>query len=56
MDVIADYAYTAQEEDELTLKVGDIIRNVAKEEGGWWRGSLDGKEGVFPDNFVKVGF
>jgi len=24
------------------------------EDGGWWEGELDGKKGIFPDNFVKV--
>jgi len=24
------------------------------EDGGWWEGELDGKKGLFPDNFVKV--
>ena len=24
------------------------------EDGGWWEGELDGKKGMFPDNFVKV--
>lgn len=22
--------------------------------GGWWEGTLSGKSGVFPDNFVKI--
>jgi hypothetical protein len=22
--------------------------------GGWWEGTLKGKGGLFPDNFVKV--
>ena len=24
------------------------------EDKGWWKGELDGKVGVFPDNFVKL--
>lgn len=23
-------------------------------EPGWWRGEINGKEGVFPDNFVAL--
>lgn len=23
-------------------------------EPGWWKGEINGKEGVFPDNFVTV--
>ena len=24
------------------------------EDKGWWKGELDGRVGVFPDNFVKI--
>ena len=54
VDVVVEFEYTAKEEDELSLKVGDIVTNVDKTDGGWWEGELNGKRGVFPDNFVKV--
>ena len=43
-------------DDELGLKVGDIITILSKqcEDPGWWMGELDGRVGVFPDNFVKL--
>ena len=27
---------------------------VEEEEEGWWRGRMDGKEGLFPSNFVEI--
>lgn len=24
------------------------------EDSGWWKGELNGKVGVFPDNFVEI--
>ena len=27
---------------------------VEEEEEGWWRGRMDGKEGLFPSNFVEM--
>uniref|UniRef100_A0A8C9VFM6 Osteoclast-stimulating factor 1 n=1 Tax=Scleropages formosus TaxID=113540 RepID=A0A8C9VFM6_SCLFO len=40
--------------DELTLHVGDLVKNVTKTaEEGWLEGELRGKRGVFPANFVK---
>ena len=36
------------------MAVGDIITNVIQEDGGWWRGDLNGRSGVFPENFVTV--
>jgi hypothetical protein len=50
------YNYTAQNEDELSLKEGDIIYIISKEceDDGWWKGELRGKIGVFPDNFCQI--
>lgn len=48
------FAYEGTNEDELTFKQGEIIHLISKETGevGWWKGELNGKEGVFPDNFA----
>ena len=47
------FSYKQDHEDELNLNVGDIIDILGEEEEGWWRGLLNGKEGVFPSNFVE---
>ena len=54
MTVLVEHEYAATEEDELSIRPGDIISDVIKQDGGWWEGTLNGKKGVFPDNFVKV--
>lgn len=51
--VVVDFEYDAEQPDELSIRKGDIITNVKKQDGGWWEGTLNGKTGVFPDNFVK---
>ena len=50
------FDYEAQNPDELSLTEGDIIVITRKEAGdsGWWEGELNGKKGVFPDNFVEL--
>lgn len=48
------FDYDATQPDELSIKIGDIISDVKKQPGGWWEGSLNGRKGVFPDNFVEV--
>jgi SH3 domain-containing kinase-binding protein 1 len=50
------FPYEAANEDELTLKDGDLITLLSREvaDKGWWRGELRGKVGVFPDNFVEL--
>ena len=46
------FRYDAEDEDEFSLEVGDIIKNIADVETGWWEGELNGKRKVFPNNFV----
>ncbi|KAM6184690.1 CD2-associated protein [Rhynchocyon petersi] len=54
VDYIVEYDYDAVHDDELTIRVGEIIRNVKKlQEEGWLEGELHGRRGMFPDNFVK---
>ncbi|BFZ09204.1 hypothetical protein BsWGS_12243 [Bradybaena similaris] len=54
MEAVVEFEYIAEQEDELTLRVGDVISNVQTAEGGWWEGELNGKKGMFPENFVKL--
>lgn len=53
-ECLVEYNYLAEEEDELTLTKGDRITEVVTMHDGWWEGTLNGKRGLFPDNFVKV--
>ncbi|XP_026146048.1 CD2-associated protein-like isoform X2 [Carassius auratus] len=54
VEVVVEFEYEAVHDDELTLRLGDVIRNVRRiEEEGWMEGDLNGKRGLFPDNFVK---
>nr|XP_034966229.1 CD2-associated protein isoform X2 [Zootoca vivipara] len=54
VEYVVEYDYDAVHDDELTIRVGEIIRNVTKlEEEGWLQGELSGRRGMFPDNFVK---
>jgi hypothetical protein len=47
------YDYDAQQPDELSIRVDDVIENVEFVESGWYSGVLRGARGVFPDNFVE---
>ncbi|XP_053458687.1 CD2-associated protein isoform X1 [Nycticebus coucang] len=54
VDYVVEYDYDAVHDDELTIRVGEVIRNVKKlQEEGWLEGELNGRRGMFPDNFVK---
>ena len=48
------FNYTAENPDELSLPLRSTVEILGEEEEGWWRGKLDGKEGVFPSNFVQL--
>lgn len=50
------YSYTAQNDDELSMKKGEIITIICKdnEDIGWWKGELNGRIALFPDNFVEI--
>jgi len=54
MEVLVLFNYDGQADDELTIRKGDVILDVKKQDGGWWEGLLGSKRGVFPDNFVTV--
>ncbi|XP_072022602.1 SH3 domain-containing kinase-binding protein 1-like [Amphiura filiformis] len=54
VEAVVEYDYDAVNPDELSLKEGEIITNINMLEEGWWEGELNGKRGMFPDNFVKV--
>ncbi|XP_054827224.1 nostrin isoform X2 [Eublepharis macularius] len=47
------YDYQTEREDELCLKEGDVIVIHQKEDDGWWRGSINGKSGIFPATYVE---
>lgn len=53
-EVLVLFDYDGQADDELTIRKGDVILEVKKQDGGWWEGLLGSKRGVFPDNFVTV--
>ena len=41
------WEYEAAEAGELTLREGEFIENVQKDESGWWTGTLRGVTGIF---------
>ena len=50
--VKAAFDFDPQEEGELKLKKGDIIVVLDRSDANWWRGTCNGKEGMFPAPYV----
>ncbi|XDV49199.1 hypothetical protein PO909_018495 [Leuciscus waleckii] len=47
------YQYFGQDVDEISFDVNDIIDLINDDPSGWWRGRINGKEGLFPGNYVE---
>lgn len=49
------YDYEAEEDNELTLREGDILTQVDQVDEGWWSATgPDGSVGLFPANYVEL--
>ena len=51
--VKARFPFQKTNEDELSFSKGDVIIVSRQEDGGWWEGSLSGRTGWFPSNYVR---
>ncbi|MEQ2171524.1 hypothetical protein GOODEAATRI_011626 [Goodea atripinnis] len=50
--VKARFNFKQNNEDELSFNKGEVILVTRQEEGGWWEGTLNGRTGWFPSNYV----
>eukprot|EP00080_Pristionchus_pacificus_P010706 PDM70726.1 itsn-1 [Pristionchus pacificus] len=48
---VANYDFDAAEPTDLPLRAGDRILVLEKNDD-WWKGSANGREGIFPANYV----
>ncbi|KAF9363765.1 hypothetical protein BGX34_003372 [Mortierella sp. NVP85] len=53
--VLALYDYDAQQEGDLSFRKDDRIELVQRtsDTNGWWTGRLQGRQGLFPGNYVQ---
>ncbi|XP_038630467.1 rho guanine nucleotide exchange factor 6-like isoform X3 [Scyliorhinus canicula] len=51
--VKAKFNFKQTNEDELSFSKGDILYVSRVEDGGWWEGTLKGRSGWFPSNYVR---
>ena len=49
------YDYDAQADEELSLRVGQVLNLTQEEQGdGWATGEIDGRSGIFPQAYTEV--
>ncbi|KAF8688921.1 Variant SH3 domain, partial [Rhizoctonia solani] len=46
----AKWNYNSDDPADLTLKEGDLIEIIEETSPDWWKGRLNGREGLFPSN------
>ncbi|KAM4771591.1 intersectin-2 [Rhinophrynus dorsalis] len=51
-DYVALYSYSSTEPGDLTFNEGDLIQ-VTQKDGEWWTGTIEGRSGIFPSNYVR---
>lgn len=51
---VASFDFAARDEQELSIKKGDELYVIGQTEPNWWEGSLNGKTGLIPSNYVKI--
>lgn len=53
-------AYEATAPNQISLKIGDLVRIHNTSPGGWWEGEVERngikKTGWFPGNYIQVIF
>jgi hypothetical protein len=50
----ATFDYDAHEAGDLAFKAGEVIILLERLDDQWYRGEVDGRQGIFPSNFVDV--
>jgi hypothetical protein len=53
MEAIVKFPYDKEQDDELSLKIGDVVTNITTVEEGWCEGTVNGVTGLFPSNFIE---
>lgn len=52
--VTAIFDHEAEEDDELAFNVGDVVEVLDSSDEGWWKGTVAGRVGIFPVNYVEI--
>ncbi|KAF1801808.1 hypothetical protein V8B55DRAFT_1474136 [Mucor lusitanicus] len=50
------YAFDGQQQGDLSFQEGDVITIVQKTDSqdDWWTGKINGRQGIFPANYVQL--
>ncbi|CAH1969108.1 unnamed protein product [Acanthoscelides obtectus] len=54
VEATAQFDFTARSARELSLKRGDSITLYSQVSNDWWRGAVNGQEGLIPDKYISL--
>ena len=54
LEAHALYDFKARSSREVNFRKGDTILLYRQVSNDWWRGSVDGREGLIPDKYIML--
>lgn len=54
MEATAQFDFIARSDRELSLKKGDTVTLYSQVSNDWWKGSVNGHEGLIPDKYISL--
>lgn len=54
MEAVALFDFSARSERELSLRKGDTVILYSQVSNDWWKGALNGHEGLIPDKYISL--
>ncbi|KAK9758819.1 Variant SH3 domain [Popillia japonica] len=54
MEATAQFDFIARSERELSLRKGDTVTLYSQVSNDWWKGAVNGSEGLIPDKYISL--
>lgn len=54
MEAVALFDFVARSDRELSLKKGDTVTLYSQVSNDWWKGAMNGHEGLIPDKYISL--
>ncbi|KAJ8926951.1 hypothetical protein NQ314_020803 [Rhamnusium bicolor] len=54
IEATAQFDFIARSDRELSLKRGDSVTLYSQVSNDWWRGAVNGQEGLIPDKYISL--
>ncbi|KAJ5073860.1 fch and double sh3 domains protein [Anaeramoeba ignava] len=48
------FSYKAEQKQELSFEIDDMIKIIRKSNDGWWIGEINGIQGMIPEGYIEI--